>query len=604
MITRTFGKLFRGTATPFQMISACVLAAALGFMPGLIQAPGLIVVLVLLLIILNANLALAALVGVLAKLLSLLLMPASFAVGRALLDGPLRKFFATLINAPVFALFGFDYYATTGGLVVGLLVGLLIGVLVVKAVSAYRRKMAELEEGSERFKQYSSKWWVKLLTFIFIGGNKGKKTYQELLAIKVGNPIRPLGVVFAVLTCVLLVVLRMFAAEPIVTAALQRGLERANGATVDIGGAELDLKGNRLTINSLAVADANNLDTDLFRAAKLEADVSGVNLLRKRLQLDRVQITDGSHGEARKSRGHIVGKPPEPSPETKPAGDVKTIDDYIKDAKLWKERLAQVRRWLEKISGPKDEKTTPGEDEETLPERLAREIREMGYARVRASHLVEGSPTFTITELIAQKVRVAGLPDETLDITGRNLSTHPGLLGKPPQIDIKSSRDTLGFATYIGDVVPGQATNTLHFHYRGLPVDKVAGSLKIGDTTPLQGGTIDLAASGDWRKAGGVTVNLPLEVVLHNTTISLGGKPTKVETLALPIGLQGPLDNPRIKIDQKALTTALAKAGVAQATAELKGKAQQKLDEQLGDKVPTEAKGLLKGILGGPKEKK
>ena len=55
MITRTLGKIVRGTATPFQLFTACALAAMLGFMPGWSQAPGLVVVLLLLLVILNAN---------------------------------------------------------------------------------------------------------------------------------------------------------------------------------------------------------------------------------------------------------------------------------------------------------------------------------------------------------------------------------------------------------------------------------------------------------------------------------------------------------------------------------------------------------------------
>ena len=127
IITRTFGKLFRGTATPFQIWAACILGAMLGFMPGFAQAAGSIVVLLLVLVILNANLGIAGLVGVGAKLISLLMTPLSFSVGRFVLDGPTEGLARTLINAPVFALFGFDYYVTTGGLVLGLVVGAVAG---------------------------------------------------------------------------------------------------------------------------------------------------------------------------------------------------------------------------------------------------------------------------------------------------------------------------------------------------------------------------------------------------------------------------------------------------------------------------------------------
>ncbi|HTG45615.1 MAG TPA: hypothetical protein VK633_13915, partial [Verrucomicrobiae bacterium] len=357
-------------------------------------------------------------------------------------------------------------------------------------------------------------------------------------------------------------------------------------------------------ISGLAMADPNALQKDLFRAAKIEADVSGMNLLKKRMQLDRVQVTDASQGDPRTTPGHIIGPPPEPTPETKPDGDTKTIDDYIRSAKEWKERLAQVRRWLEKVSGSKEEKEGQQKDE-TLQERLEREIREKGYARVQASHLIEGAPTLTITELLAEKVRVTGLEGETLDIVGHNLSTHPRLLGKSPEISIKSSRDTLGFATRIGDFGSGETNNNLSFHYRGLPADKVAQELKVGGSAPFQGGTIDLNAQGNWTSRGGVTVELPLQVILRNTTFSLAGmQPTKVDNLTVPIGIKGPIDNPRIMVDQKALSTALTQAGISKAKEELKNRVQEQVGEKVGDKLPSEAQGLLKGILGGKEKKK
>jgi uncharacterized protein (TIGR03546 family) len=605
MITRKLGKILRGEATPFQMFSACVLATILGFMPGFVQAPGLIVFFTLLLVVLNANLALAALTGLAVKLLSLLLAPVTFAAGRFLLDGPTQPLFRKMINAPVLALFGFEYYLTTGGLALGLVVGCVIGLVGVKAITAFRKKMASLESGSEKFKAFNAKGWVKVLTFIFVGG-KRKKSYEETLARKGSKPIRPLGVVFAVLVVVLLVLLQLFASGPIVTMVLQNGLEKANGATVDVKDAELNLKESRMVITGLAMADPNNLGTDLLRAGRLEAKISGVNLLKKRLQLDRVVISDASNGEKREVPGKLVGKPPAP-PEAKPAEpNVKTIDDYLKDAKVWKERLAQVKRWLEKLSGPKsDQPTPPGEKKETLEERLAREIREKGYAHVQAGHLIEGAPTLTISELIAEKVRVAGLPGETIEVTATNLSTHPSLLGKVPEVVIRSSKDTLGADLRLGAFGQGSPPNLAAFHYHGLATDKIASSLKIGNQPPLQGGTMDVNANGNWVYTDGLTVDLPLQVQLHNTTLTLPGMaPTKVDNFLLPIGVRGQLDNPRISVDDKELANALVKAGVDRAKQALTEKATETISKEVGSKLGEQGKGLLNGLLGGKKEEK
>jgi len=599
IITRTLGKFLRGTVTPFQIWAACLLGSMLGFMPGFAQAPGLILVLLLTLAILNANLGLAGLVGLGAKLLSLLLTPVSFSVGRFLLDGPTEGLARTAINAPVLALFGFDYYVTTGGLVLGLVTGVISGWGISSLITTYRRKMGAMEEGSEKFKRFTGKKWVKILTFLLVGGNKGKKTYNEILAKKVGNPIRMLGVVLAVLLVALLFLAQMFLAGPIVTMALQDGLEKANGATVDVGEAELNLKENRLIVSDLAMADPNQLDTDLFRAARLEADVSGADLLRKRLRLDRVEITDGSQGEKRLAPGRLVGKPPEPQPAPEVSGDEKTLEDYIKEAKLWKERLAKGREWLEKISGPSTEQTA-GEAEESLRERLEREIREKGYRRVRATHLVAGAPTLVIGELVANKVRVSALDGEQCDVTCRNLSTHPGLLGEPPEVDVRTDSKRFGLQLLGGGLGSGAGTNLIDFFYNGLPVDQIADELKVAGQQPLSGGTMDVAAKGDWRRMGALVVDLPLQVTLHNTTVTVpGGQATQVENLPLAIGVTGPLDNPKIKLDDAGMTKALANAGVSV----LKQKAGEEISKQLGDKVPGEAKGLLNSFLGG-KEKK
>jgi uncharacterized protein (TIGR03546 family) len=610
MLFRKIGALIRGRVTPFQLMAACVLGAVVGFQPGWTKAPGLMALATLLVIVLNANLLVAGLVGLGARLLSLFAAPLLFSLGRFLLDGPTSGLFESIINAPVLALFGLEYYVAAGGLLAGLVVGVITGFLAITVITAYRRKMVDLEMNSERFKQYSSKGWVKFLSWVLVGGGPGKKvSYEQLLSKRLGNPIRPLGALFAVLVVVLLFLLQGFAQGPIVTAVVQSGLERVNGATVDLDGADLNLKEGRLTIVGLAMADPNQLDTDLFRAVAIEADVSAGSLLRKRLQLDRVLITDAASGTKRAVPGVRVA-PPAPEPEPEPAVEgTKTLDDYLKDAAIWKERLAQARHWLEKLSGPADEdQVAPAPDgpavkTETLEERLRRQVEELGYHRVRADHRIRQSPTLTVTELVAEQVEVAQLPDETLTINGRHLSTHPALLGETPELEIASSSNTLGFSTRLGQFGASPSDNTLAVHYHGLSTDDVAGQLKLAGEKPLSGGTIDLDAQGTWTTVGGASVNLPLKATLRQVTLAMPGvQPTQVELLEIPIGIEGRLDRPRIRVDDKGLADALVKAGVERAKEELQSKAQEELKKQVGDELGDQGGQLLKGILGGQKK--
>ncbi len=599
MLTRKIGKVLRGKATPFQIMLACVLGSMIGFVPGVMQAPGLLLGLLLLLLVINANLGIAAICTALAKLLSLALMPVSFQIGRVLLDGPTRPLFEWAINTPVLALFGFEYYATTGGMVIGLALGLVLGALLTGSVGRFRKVMASLEEGSERYQKFSSKKSVKLLTFVFIGGGKGKKGYDDLLSKKIGNPIRTIGVVFAVLFLALAFVGQMFLAEPILTSQLTRGLERANGATVDLESANLDLGEGTLQLTGLAMADPNALETDLFRATTITANVSGASLLTKRIALDQLVIEDASSGEQRAAPGSIVGPPPQPAPAPPTGDEEKTIDDYIAEAEKWKERLAQAREWLEKVG-----QREPGEDlppeqrRETLKERLAREVREKGYARVKAEHLIEGAPTFLISDLEALGVRAAQLEGEVLDIRGTNLSTHPHLVEGQTDLEITSRSGNLEARTSIG-----AADSSLLLRYDGLDADTVGEQLTVMGDPPISGGTIDLLLDGAWSDQGVGTLDLPLRVTLNDTTLRLPGtgEEADVDEFTLPITLRGPIDNPAITIDDDALADALLQAGAD----ELANRARDEIDKAVGEEAGeavNEATKRLRDMFPGRKK--
>src|SRR5882672_10249924 len=96
-LIRKLGSLLRGSATPFQIHVACILGALMGFTPGFTRAPALSLALLLLLLTCNANLLVAGLVGGVARIASLVLMPVAFSTGRWLLDGPTSGLFRKLI---------------------------------------------------------------------------------------------------------------------------------------------------------------------------------------------------------------------------------------------------------------------------------------------------------------------------------------------------------------------------------------------------------------------------------------------------------------------------------------------------------------------------
>ncbi len=591
IITRKFGSLIRGKSTPFQIVSASILGMLIGFTPGFQQAPGLIVFWALCLLILNANLFLAGLMGLLGKLLLIVTIPVAFSIGRFLLEGPTSGLFSALANGPITAYFGLDYYVVPGGQAMGLLIGGAIGFYLTKLLGAYRRKMVSLEGNSERLDKWSSKGWVKALKFIFLGSGKGKKSYEELLSKKWGNPIRIPGAIFAIVVIGLGYVGLRSLSDPLITAAIKDGLENANGATVDLKNAHLDLESGRLEIDGLAMADPENLDTNLFASDRIVADISAADILKRRFSIDSLVFENASAGLARESKAAHVGrrantdkKPPIQIPDYEDLGSV------LEDAPEFKERLAQIKKWLEALGGESES----GEKKISLKESLASRIQSLGYTNVSKKDLIEGSPTVWIQNLVATEVKTQYLEGVTLSIVADDLSSHPNLVDTDPRLKITSSDGALDASISLG-AAAGRADNQIEMSLKGLSVDALASKIKSDGSAPLSGGTMALAVSG---KISGIDSDLKITPTFKGSTLSVGGSQVPADNLSLPLFLRGPIDNPSVKLDSKAMTNAIAQAGKK----ELINRAAEKLgidatDSGEGEGLEDTAKKLLGGFL-------
>lgn len=607
MLTRKIGKLLRGKATPFQVMAASVLAAWLAFAPGFAQAPGWILALLAVLLVINANLGFALFVFAPLKLVALALLPVSFQIGRVLLDGPTRGLFQGLAGAPALAWFGFEHYATTGGMLLGLVFGVAVGWIVSRAIGGVQRKLASLGEDSERYQAVVAKPWVKLLLFVFVGG-LGKQGEVATVRKRVGNPVRIAGLVLVAALVAGAWFLQGLLAKPLMTQALRTELERINGATVNVGAVDLDLGGGRLALTGLAMADPDDLATDRLRAESLEADLDVDDLLRRRFTLEHVALRGAYHGATRAEPGVRTEPSPEPSSPPPATEDTKTLEDYLADAQRWKDRLARARSMLEEVLGERTgEAPAPEADEETLRERLERQVAEQGYARVVSEGLLAEVPTLTIALLEVDGLTSTALPGEAFDVEARNLSTHPGRLAAPPQVDVRSRSDAIALALNVEQGAP--EPGALHFHWKGLDVDRLAGSLEVGGKPLLAGGTLDVELDGSWADGRVGILDLPLRTTLHDTSIQVPGHgATPVEHLVLPIGVRGPIDAPRIRVDPDELKDALVAAGASELASRVRAEVESKVDEAVEgakqkalDELGGQASELLKkkGGLGG-----
>ncbi len=605
--TRTIGKVLRGKATTPQVAIAAVLGSTLGFVPGFIlpgdlgggflQAPGLILGLLVAVLVLNANMAVFGICLATAKLLSLALLPMSFQLGRVLLDGPTAPIFEMLINAPVFAWFGLDHYATAGGVTMGLALGVMAAFLLARSLRKFRSVMAGFEEGSERFQKMSGKRSVKIATWLFVGGNKGKKSYRDILdSQRKGLPVRLTGIVAVAVLGAGLWFSQSFLTGPAFQRAVQNGLQDWNGATVDVAGASLDLAGAQILLSGLAIADPQALERDQFRSDELSMDLDMTGLLSRRLVIDKLSSVHTSTGKPRETQGQLV-RSPEPIRKPAETTDRKAgvdIDHYIAEAEKWKGRLQQVSKWLDRLSsdeGPEGEASVAAE--QRIEQDIEQQIREYGLAKVVAKHRIKGAPLVLVRELVFDGVTAEGLEGDLLDIRAHNVSSNPGLVREPMQLSILAKSGKFGFHFRFDSAEAGSAQTV--FFFKDLPVDTLASQWK-GDA-PIRGGMIDVELKGrlDCSRHGGPWVNLPLHVTLRDTNLRLKGmRETNIPHLKIPLDLQGPLESPRVRVDDEALASALVEAGKRELADEVQRRAGELLDEHLPD-VSNELKGVLQG---------
>lgn len=600
LITRKIGKIVRGSATLPQILTASALGGMLGFVPGFflpgdlgggfMQAPGLILSIFALVLLVDANLAVFGIVTAGAKLLSFLLLPVSFAIGRFLLEGPTEGLFRVVVNAPVLAFFGFERYATTGGVALGLVVGLVAGFVLWKALHALRVKMASVEEGSERYQKLSSKKSVKLLTWVFLGKGKGKKTWREISeSDRKTKGVRLAGVGAVVVLGVGVWFLQGWLASGWLEQQARVGLTAWNGATVDLDGLQIDLGEGRVAFSGLAMADADQLDQDVFRARTLELDVATGELLAGRFVVERLASGEAKSGVVRQTPGKRL-EPVEPPPPP-PPGPGKTIEDYLKDAEVWKGRLDKAAEWIEKFSGGGE---TPAEETpEQRDERVAQQREALGIVDVVATHLIAKVPAVTIRDLAFEGMTFGALEGDAVDVTGTNLSSHPALAEGAAALSAKARSGLFGLELRYDPAQP--ARTGLTFGLNGLSVDSLASSLK---DSPIHGGTLDVRLDGalDLSREGGPWIDLPLVVTLRGTRMSVGGKEASLDGVELPLGLSGSLRNPKVIVDGEKIADALVAAGRQELANEVRARAEQ----LLGGKIPGVGD-ALGGLVDGSK---
>ncbi len=618
-IVRKIGKILRGGAGKKEIFLGTLCGVLIGFNPSV----SLTLVLILLVtLLLNANMAFTLLGAALGKILCLALAPITFHTGYFIIhNAGLEEFFTARVNAPVTALMDLDVYAMVGSLPYALVIGIASGVALAVAVVRIRKKMLELDRHVIIGKTFGNKVSRFLLWLAF---GKSKLSFDD--EIQKQTPLlRKSGIIIVASMVLIGLLLEFLLLDMAIKSGLQSAIGAKTGAEVNIGKAHLSIAGGKLEIKNLQITDPEKLTHNLVQIDTLVADVSISDLLRRIYAIDLLAGSTLKRDVLRDKPGKLLAKadPKKDKDEAKEDKPGKSLDDYFAKAKDWGKYGAKANEYLKKCKA-NAETIAEGETPRPTREAAVADAKKTGYLKASAD-LVGDWPDWTIRWVKIDDVQLGGdLPAQVFQ--GLHLSSHPELYGMPTILTLTPADGTDPTAKLVLHLEDPAAMHELTVNLNSLAI---GGAVETSDSFPLNihDGKADIHASGTFSAD---QLDLPFTIVVHDlkadveegqTVMGMDSETatevfSSIEQLEVEGALGGSLTSPRIDIDYDKLTAnmkeALVDAGkkalskradkeMDKAKDELMKQGGKELDKLLGgeegDSTEEKAKGLLKKLF-------
>ncbi|MBK2110472.1 TIGR03546 family protein [Francisella tularensis] len=556
--------------TPAQLLLTAVLAFVFGFVPGIAYSPLLFIGVLFLVIILRINIGVFVFIAIIAKALSYILQGVSFAVGTFLLDGFTQPLFKTLVNTPVVAYAGFDYYLVTGAFVVAIVLGVIFGIIIAKIYKKIVAKMAAIQSGTELYNKITKNFFVKIAGWIFLGKNIAKVNWVEMQNRKFRQPFRLTGVILVALIIAVLIYSPKLLETSLVSNIIKQQLTKANGATVDYQSLNLDLTDAKLEITGLGAADPNDLNKDRFYAQSVSASINISNLLTRQITLKNVVVTGVTLDKQRTTKAKLYIDTKSLTPEQSKISSETIKQQAIETVGKVGEKLQQVdlqklkensqqakdiangiKQVAEFLSNFRSSDTESGQASQEITPKA--EARVYGYANVKNEDLRDKYPGFVIQNIDIKDYKDAGTIYNA-NIT--NISTNPALLGLPTTIAIKSTNNN-DFDANIAISNKQNVDNTVKFNLQNITGNNVKG-LTIQDVG-LDAESLAVSGQGTWQFSGirNITFNIPLQLKFNNVAVSFKQLRQNVSDLTLGGVISGDLNKPNLSVDASSLKNLL-----------------------------------------------
>jgi uncharacterized protein (TIGR03546 family) len=610
--------VLRGNVAPPLIFVSAMLGIWLGMMPGW---SGLHTVLAVIVLVLNVHIGLFLLALGVGKAISLAAAPVLYHTG-LWVHGHLAGLLSGLASIPVVGITDFNRLAVAGGLVLGPIVGAICGFVLALLVFQFRRTLLKLNEKSEKFRVYYSKFWVRLLDRILIG----KRTKDVHAMFAKAKYIRKAGVVLAVIVVGGFLAAAHFLQSTVIKGYTVTALTNVNKAEADIDTLGISILGGNVGVSGVQLTDPKNPQQNQVSVGKMAAKASVYDLLLGKVVVDKMELSEVRFNQARTTPGTVLPqtaqeKTFDPSQYKIDMNDVSTLEKYVKDAKSLKEQLEKLRNWLPKgdkaEGGVAADSNQPAVAVEKAPEKyleyLTARVTTAATARVWAK------------QLLADKTEIPSKLFGNSRVDVNNLSDAPQANKLPISMQIKSYV-TPALLKIMADYSKGN-TPEISGTFEGFDLSKVQ-ELSQDAGLAFQAGKASGTFTGTMtQEKVDLTINLSLKDLQAKGTgkgvLGLGVEQTTqvmqvLKELNTSIRVVGSPTQPRLVFDTKGLTKefqqALVAAGKERVLQEVDKQVQKQLDGKLGEKLPAgvkdaikkpDAKGLMdsvSGLLSGKKK--
>lgn len=573
---RKWAAVFRGDVAPVLILLSTACGLCFGLIPGFY---GMHVALLLLVLVLNVHLGLFLMTAAIGRALAYAAAPLWYHLG-LWLHGHGGFPAGLLAGLPVLALTDFSRYSVLATLVAGPVLGLLAGGALALSVRTFRLAWLKLEEGSDAFRRFHASRWVRLLEWLLLG----KRADVRAALQRPVRYVRLPGVIAAVVLLLAFVGGSYVLAGRNLGPQLARQLGRLNGAEVNVRQAGVNVLSGRVHLAGLQCTDPQKPDHNRIAIAQAEAKLRPASLLFGQVVLDEVTARDVAFDQPRGKPGRVFEPPPKPAPQTfepaqftLPTPDVVRLERYVRDADAVRKQLAQLERWLPQRSAT----TTPPTPQ---PPR--------GYL----AYLTARAPDEPVPRLIVRALRLdpVDIPAPAFGpatLTAANLSDAPAALPEPVRVEIRSKHSG-GVITAMAKLAAEVPEVSLTGELPKLDLHQLQQRLRDDNPLLFESGTADVRIEGAIR---GQQIDATLNVKMTRLKVRAGGSQLfglkadvarqaldAIESLQVPLRVVGPLREPRIAVDTKAVQRQLRDALVAAGKAELA----RQVDALLADKLP------------------